>query len=254
LPVGEGVRHRALPAFANPGFDPGRKFSLPWSSTVVGLVFDRRRVHDPVRSATALFDPKFAGKVVLSADAASTLGLVALASGHKPAAVTAGQATAAVARVRGAVESGQVRSFATTEYIDDLVSGRALLAVGRADEIRDALPVSPTLTFVVPTEGGLFISTNMVVPVGARNVDEAGTFIEYMFKPDPSSRFASFSGRAMAVAGAIDSLWAIDPKSARDPLVQPDPTVWSRLAIWPGAKATGGATAEFASLVASHRS
>jgi spermidine/putrescine transport system substrate-binding protein len=253
LPVGNGTRHRALPEFANPGFDPGRKFSLPWSSTVVGLAFDRRRVHDPVRSASALFDPKFAGKVALSADAGSTLGLVAFASGHKAGTVTAAQAEAAVTRVRGAVESGHVRSFATTEYIDDLVSGRALMAVGRADEIRDAIPVSPTLAFVVPTEGGLLLSSNMVVPIGAKNVEEAGTFIDYIFKPDPSSRFASFSNRVMAVSGAIDSLYSIDPKAARDPLVQPDPTVWSRLAIWPGTKETDAAVAQFAAIAASHR-
>jgi spermidine/putrescine transport system substrate-binding protein len=251
LPVPPPGR-RILPAFAGPRFDPGRRFSLPWSSTVIGLAFDRRRVHEPVRSASALFDPRFAGKVELSADPAATLGLVLYASGDDPAAVTESQAAAAVQRIRGAVASGQVRSFATTEYVDDLVSGRALLAVARADEIRAALPLSPTLAFVVPREGGLLDSTNMVVPIGARNVEEAAVFIDYMFKPDPSSRLASFGSRVMPVRGALTSLEAIDPKSALDHLVQPDPAVWSRLAIWGGTVATDRATSDFAALVASH--
>ena len=252
LASADGARHRALPAFANPGFDPGRKFSLPYSSSMVGLAYDRRRVHEPVRSAGALFDPKFRGRVAMSADAAETLGLVALASGNDPAKVTASQAAAAVQRVRGAVAGGQVRSFATTEYVDDLVSGRALLAVARADDVLAALPVSPTLAFVVPDEGGLFSSTNMLIPIGARNRDEAAVFVNFMFGPDACSRIASFTNGTMAVAGAGDSLQAIDAKAASNPLISPSPAVVARLRIWAANGATTAATAQFASLVVSH--
>jgi spermidine/putrescine transport system substrate-binding protein len=241
---------RALPAFANPRFDPGRRFSLPWTSTLVGLAYDRRFVRGPIRSVNALFDSRFAGKVALSADPASTLGLVALASGNDPATITETETAAALARVRAAVTSGQVRSFATTEYVDDLVSGRALLAVARADDINEQLPIWPTLSFVVPTEGGLLDSTNMLIPTGARNLAEARGFIDYVFRPDPISRFASFSGRVMPVTGGVASLQKIDVKTSFNPLTQPGPAVWERLSIW-GGSAKSRAGAEFAALAAS---
>lgn len=248
LPAGE--HGRLLPAFANPRFDPGRRFSLPWTSTVVGLAYDRRRLHEPIRSAGALFDPRFAGKVALSADPDATLGLVALASGHDPATVTESQVAAAVARVRAAVASGQVRSFATTEYVDDLASGRALLAVARADTIRDARQISPSLAFVTPVEGGLLESTDMLVPIGARNVDSARDFIDFIFTATTAARLSSFGGRVMAVAGGVDALQHIDVGASADHLVEPDPTVWPRLSIW-GATATSRAVSDFAALVAS---
>src|SRR5258706_95382 len=138
------LRRAGVGAAGGPGAGPGPlaralessavRFSLPWSSTMVGLAYDRRYVVDPIRSAGALFDRRFAGKVALSADPAATLGLVALASGAKPASITENQAAAAVDRVRGAVSSGQVRSFTTTEQIDDLVAGRASIAIARSDE------------------------------------------------------------------------------------------------------------------------
>jgi len=240
-----------VPAFANPRFDPGRRFSLPWSSTVVGLAFDRRRVHEPVTSARALFDPRFAGKVVLSADAAATLGLVMLASGQDPATVTPSQADAAVQRVRAAVAGGQVSSLATTEYVDDLVSGRALLAIARSDEIRIARQAAPELGFVVPSEGGMLESTNMVVPIAALDVTDAAVFVDYMFAPDPNSRLASFGSRVTTVVGAVASLQSIDANAALDPLVVPDPAVWSRLKIWGGTAATDHATSQLASLARS---
>ena len=250
LPASAANRGQILPVFANPRFDPGRRFSLPWTSTMVGLAYDRSARREPVVSATALFDPEFAGKVVLSADPAATLGLVALASGHDPASVTESQLAEGVARIRRAFAAGQVRSFATTEYADDLASGRALLAIARSDEIRGAMQMTPGLTFVVPTEGGLLESTNMVVPVGARNVDEARVFIDYMFEPDPISRLSSFAGRVMPIAGGIDSLRNIDAQAAADHLVEPDATVWSRLSIW-GGSAKSKAVADFVALVAS---
>jgi spermidine/putrescine transport system substrate-binding protein len=242
-----------VPPLASPRFDPGRRYSRPWTSTVVGLAYDRRQVHEAVTSAGALFDPRFAGKVVLAADAAATLGLVMLASGQDPTRVTQAEANAAVQRVRTALAGGQIRSLATTEYINDLVSGRALLAVARSDEIRIARQTSPTLAFVVPSEGGLLESTNMLVPTGAADVAEAGVFIDYMCAPDPNSRIASFASAVTTVVGAVASLQAIDPKAALDPLVVPDPPVWARLKVWGGSAAvTDNATAQLAALAASH--
>ena len=249
LPASAANRGQILPAFANPRFDPGRRFSLPWTSTMVGLAYDRLVWREPVRSAGAIFDPTFAGKVVLSADPAATLGMVALASGQDPASMTEAQMAAAVERLRKAVARGQVRSFATTEYADDLASGRATVAIARSDEIRDAMQMNAGLTFVVPIEGGLLDSTNMVVPVGARNVDEARVFIDYMFEPDPVSRLASFAGRVMPIAGGIDSLRTIDIQASADRLVEPEPSVWSRLSIW-GGNPQSKAVADFHALVA----
>jgi spermidine/putrescine transport system substrate-binding protein len=241
-----------VPAFANPRFDPSRRFSLPWSSTVVGFAYDKRREPENVTSARTLFDPRLAGKVVLAADPAATLGLVMLASGEDPATVTAAQAEAAFQRVRAAVDSGQIRSLTTTSYTDDLVSGRAVLAIGRSDEIRIARQISPTLRFVVPSEGGLLESTNMVVPVGADDTVEGGVFIDYMFAPDPNSRVASFASAVTTVVGATSSLQSIDPKAALDPLVVPNPGVWTRLRVWGGTAATDAASAQLAALAATH--
>jgi spermidine/putrescine transport system substrate-binding protein len=244
-------RRRILPAFAAPHFDPERRFSLPWASTVVGLAYDRRTVLEPIRSAGALFDPRFAGKVALSAHSGSTLGLTVLASGGKPATVTESQAGAAVERVRSAAASGQVRSFATTEYIDDLVTGRASIAIARAADIREALKIYPSLAFVVPTEGGLLESTNMVVPTGAHNLDEARAFIDFMFKPLPIARIASYGSRVTTIKGGLDELRQVDVKASFDPLIEPDPATWARLSIW-GLPTTSSAVSDFAAIVGSH--
>ena len=127
-----------------------------------------------------------------------------------------------------------------------------MLAIARSDEIRIARQTTPTLAFVVPSEGGLLESTNMLVPTGAFDVAEAGVFIDYMCAPDPNSRLASFASAVTTVVGAVASLQAIDPKAALDQLVVPDPTVWARLEVWGGSAAvTDHATAQLAALAGS---
>jgi spermidine/putrescine transport system substrate-binding protein len=250
---GSPPRRRLQPAFANPRFDPGRRFSVPWSSSIVGLAYDRHRVAEAVTSVDTLFDPKFKGRVVMSADPAASLGLTMLGLGQDPSKVTASQVDAAASRVRAAFAAGQIRSFATTEYIDDLQAGRALLAVARSDEVRDAQQVTPSLVFIAPSEGGLLESTNMVVPIGAQNAGPAGEFIDFMLSPQANARLASFSARVTTIEGADKSLNVIDAKAATDPLISTTPAEFSRLRIWGGNAATDAATSQFVAFAAAHR-
>jgi spermidine/putrescine transport system substrate-binding protein len=247
-----GARGRVLPAFANPAFDPGRRYSIPYASTQIGLAYDNRRVPAPVTSARAIFDPAFAGKVVLSADSAATIGMVMLASGQDPATVTDAQEDAAFTRVRAAVAGGQIRSFATTEGLDDLVSGEALLTIARSADVRLARVISPHLRFVVPSEGGLLSSLNMVVPAVGAALDPAEAFIDYMASPAPNSRIASFVNMVPTVVNADRSLQTIDVKAAADPLVVPPPAVWKRLRIFGRTPRTGIGLAGFATFAAAH--
>jgi spermidine/putrescine transport system substrate-binding protein len=246
------ARARVQPALASPAFDPGRKLSIPYSSSIVGIIYDARRLPAGVDRAAALFDATYKGKVVLAADPAATLGFAMLASGQDPSKVTAAQANAAVARVRDAVTSGQVRGFATTNAVDDVASGDAVLAIARSADVLTAHVLSPHVRFVVPSEGGLLSSMNMLIPLGAQKAAVAEKFVDYMSGPDPSSRTASFANVVSPIIGADGALQGIDVKAAVDPLVVPSPAVWARLRIWGGTAATASAVADFTQLAAAH--
>jgi spermidine/putrescine transport system substrate-binding protein len=252
-PIGSSrARGRLLPAFADPAFDPKRKFSIPYASTMIGLIYDKRRIAGGVDRASALFDSAYAGKVLLAADPAATLGFAMLASGQDPSKVTAAQAEAAATRVRAAVASGQVRGFATTNAVDAVASGSALLALARAADVRTAHVLARNVVFVVPQEGALLSSTNMLIPLGARKVALAQHFVDYMSAPDPSSRISSFANVVSPISGADRSLSRIDVKASADPLVVPTSDMWKRLRIWGGTAATAGVEAGVTRLAAEH--
>src|SRR5690606_22265872 len=51
------------PALASPGYDPERRYSLPWRSGIAGIAYDPGLTGREVTSVEDLFDPAFAGRV-----------------------------------------------------------------------------------------------------------------------------------------------------------------------------------------------
>src|SRR3954452_1163412 len=54
---------------ANPQWDPGRKFSLPWHSGMTGIGYNKSKTGGDVKSIKEMLDPKYKGRVSFLADA-----------------------------------------------------------------------------------------------------------------------------------------------------------------------------------------
>jgi spermidine/putrescine transport system substrate-binding protein len=79
-----------LPTLESPGFDPERKFSVPWQGGMTGLWVDTSKAPE-IRSVNDLFDPKYKGKVTMLEELRETPALVMLAEGVDPAKASAEQ-------------------------------------------------------------------------------------------------------------------------------------------------------------------
>ncbi len=66
------------------GFDPGRKFSVPWLSGMTGIGYNPKKTGRELTSINDIFDPKFKGKVTMLTEMRDTLGLVMLGQGKDP--------------------------------------------------------------------------------------------------------------------------------------------------------------------------
>ncbi len=79
-----------LPSLESPGFDPERKFSVPWQGGMTGIWVDTSKAPE-IRSVNDLFDPKYKGKVTMLDELRETPALVMLAEGVDPAQASADQ-------------------------------------------------------------------------------------------------------------------------------------------------------------------
>jgi spermidine/putrescine transport system substrate-binding protein len=170
-----------LPSLESPGFDPERKFSVPWQGGMTGIWVDTSKAPE-IRSVNDLFDPKYKGKVTMLEELRETPALVMLAEGVNPAEASAKQWLDAIDKIKAAADSGQIRKFTGNEYTEDLTAGNIVAAIGWSGDA--SLIENENAEWRMPTEGCTQWSENMVIPVGAPNTAAALAWMDFVYQPE----------------------------------------------------------------------
>jgi spermidine/putrescine transport system substrate-binding protein len=217
-----------VPAQAAPPFDPNREYSLPWQSGMTGIAWNED-LTGPVQSIEQLLeDPKLEGKVSMLTELADSVGLVMLANGDDPGAVTDDTFNAAVDRVQAAVESGQVVRFTGNDFAQPLTNGTFAASVAWSGDIIQLLADNPKLKWAIPADGGMIWTDNMLIPAGG-SVPTASTYMNFVYDPVIAARIAAYINYVPPVVGAKEELAKTDPETANNPLVFPDEETLSQL-------------------------
>jgi spermidine/putrescine transport system substrate-binding protein len=210
-----------IEAQASPPFDPEREYSLPWQSGMTGIAWNED-LTGPVESIEQLFeDPKLKGKVSMLMELADSVGLVLLANGDDPAKVTDDTYQAAIDRVQGAVDSGQVVRFTGNDFAQPLTRGELAASVAWSGDMIQLLADNPKLKWAVPKDGGMIWTDNMFIPTGG-SVATASTYMNYVYDPAVAAKIAAYVNYVPPVQGAKEELLKIDPEIANNTLIIPD--------------------------------
>jgi spermidine/putrescine transport system substrate-binding protein len=216
----------------NPNFDQGRRFTLPWQSGMTAIGFNRKEVGE-VTSLKQLFDPKWKGRVSLFSDARDTTGLVMLMDGKKPEEATIDDILAAVEKVEEQNNNGQIRRFTGNDYTTDLTKGNVVMCMAYSGDMIQLKADNPDLDFVIPEDGAILWSDNMLIPQEPRTAYGAERFMNYVYDPEVAARIAAYVNYVTPVEGTKEILAAKDPEIAENPLIFPDEATLGRLSGYP---------------------
>jgi spermidine/putrescine transport system substrate-binding protein len=215
-----------IPAQQHPPFDPHRDFSLPWASGMDGIAWNDK-VSDPVTSVKQLFeDPKLKGRVGVWNSMGDTLGLVMLENGDDPSKVTDASFNRAIARVQKAVNSGQIRKFYGNDYAPVLAKGDLAATMAWSGDIANL--ADPHCHWVVPTQGGIIWTDNMIIPLGG-SVPTASTYMNFMYEPMISAQWALGANYISSVKDVKQDAVKLDPKADSNDLTFPTDKTLSRM-------------------------
>jgi spermidine/putrescine transport system substrate-binding protein len=221
-----------LDGYIGRSFDPDTKFAAPWQSGMTGLGFDQKKT-GPLDSLDVLFSDKYKGKVTYLTEMRDTVGLSAIRLGSDPSAITQEQFDAALAEVDKAVKGGIVRQVVGNSYVDVMASGDAVLAMAWSGDVLTLLvpDQKPTQDFqwALPKEGGMLWTDNMVIPKGAKNLQQAVSFINFYYDPANAATIEAYVNYVCPVKGAKEEMLKIDKDIANNPLIFPPDDVLSRL-------------------------
>jgi len=211
------------------GYDPDRRYSLPWFSGFTAIAYNPDLTGREITSINDLFDPEFAGRVTLFSDLRDGLGLVMLSDGNSPAEASLETVQAAVDKVAAAKDAGQIRRFTGNDYGDDFVAGNVAVTQAYSGDVATLKLDNPALEFVVPEEGMLTFSDNMVMPLSTANSTGAEEWMNYIYDPANAARINTTAQFISPVEGVGELL---PPELADNPLVNPPDDFRAAAVTW----------------------
>ena len=167
------------PDFRNPNFDPGRRWSMPYTWLVSGIGYRKSKVHGVPDSWKWLFDSdRYKGRIAIGSEAADIIRLGAKYLGHSLVGVT----PQVIALVEGMLirQKRNLKTFHEDDGQNLLLSGDVDLVHEYNGDIAQVMQEDPDIDFVVPREGGLLNSDCLCIPKGAPRPVNAHAFINYL--------------------------------------------------------------------------
>lgn len=205
----------------SPSIDPNRDFSLPWQTGMTGLVVNTAEAPE-VKTINDLFDPKYKGQVEMLTEMRDTVPLVMKADGVDPATATKEDWMAAIDKIREAADSGQIRKFTGNDYTKDLANGDVVAVIGWSGDAVQLQADNSDIKFVMPEQGCMLWSDNMVIPVGAENPTAAYAWMNYVYKPENQAQIANYNYYLTPVDGVQPILEEEGSDAADSDLVFPN--------------------------------
>ncbi len=226
-----------LQSLKHPPFDKNRDFTLPWQSGITGIGYNPKKTGRKLNSINDLFDPAFKGRVSMFTEWRDSAGLVMLGQGVDPATATKAQCSAAIEKINQENEKGQIRRFTGNDYTKDLAAGNLWACIAWSGDLVQLKADNPALEFLVPDEGGMTWSDNMLIPQKPKTAYGAETFMNYVYDPDTASVIAEFVNYFCPVDGVQEILAKRNPELAKNQLIFPTAETMKKLHAYPSLSA-----------------
>lgn len=230
-----------LDPYKDPPYDPGNAHSITWQGGITGIGYDPERTGRRLTSFADLLDPDFRGKVGLFSDMLDTMSLALLSLGVDPLEASTRDAIRAAGVIADARTNGQVRGFYGNEYGEALVRGDLVASMAWSGDIFQLQADAPQLEFVVPDEGGILWTDDLVLLAGAEHPADAHVFINHYLDPAVARLVTEYVQyltpvRGVAEAVATRAAETVDPdydRFANSPLIFPTGGELERLSRYP---------------------
>jgi len=214
------VEKNLVPNLRNRPIDPKDAYAVPWQSGMTGLIV-RTDLAPDIKSICDLFNPKYKGKVDMLTEMRDTVPLVMKCQGVDLAKATEQDWLNAIDKIKAAADSGQIRRFTGNDYAKDLSSGDVDAVIGWSGDAIQLQADNPDIQFVMPKEGCMLWSDNMVIPVGAPNPTAAEAWMNYVYDPKNQAQITDYNYYVSPVSGVKPILQKTDPTAAKSDLIFP---------------------------------
>lgn len=163
-------------------FDPGNRYTIPYQAGTDAIVVNTEAVQTLPQSFADLWNPEYAGRLVMIDDSRAIIGATLLTLGYD--VNTTDPAQLEEAKVKLAELARGVKIFDSDSPKTALIAGDVDLGIVWTGEAEIARRELPSIEYIYPTEGAILWQDNYAIPVGAPNLDAAYAWLNYSLQGD----------------------------------------------------------------------
>ena len=172
--------------YKNLSYDPENKYTVPYTWGTLGIIYNASMVDEEITSWDAMFDPKYAGQVLMIRNSRDALAAALLDLGYDINTTDEAQIREAYELLSTAKNNGVYQAFVMDEIFQKMEGGNAAIAMYYAGDYLTMLETNEDLRYVVPEEGSNWFVDAMCVLKNAQNKDEAEAWINFIAGTDAS--------------------------------------------------------------------
>jgi putative spermidine/putrescine transport system substrate-binding protein len=208
----------------------GAVYAVPYTYSEMGLIYDRKQVPTPPDSISALWDPRWRGRVLAFDTGGHNFSIAALALGMANPFQLDATAYKAVTEHLVALRRNVLTFYSLPEESVELFRGHQaalLFANYGTQQVQQLRKAGADIGYVIPKEGALAWLDCWTVTRGAKNKALAEAWIDYMLEKPVSRALTERQG----LANTLDPS-AIDERGSRIIWLEPVEDANRRSEIW----------------------
>ena len=211
------------PEWADPGYDPGNAYSVPYVWWTTGIGYDTTKLAEVPTSSKVLWDPRYAGHISMMDDYQETFGLALIQLGYSANTTDTAQLDEALALLREA--KPLLRTY-SNDTVGTMVGGDVWVGMIWGSDLYQIQQENPNIAYFIPEEGGVRGSDTAAIYSGTKHPIAAHLFLNHLLDAEVSASNTNTIGY-MGPNEAAKEL--IDPVILEDPSVNPTKAILDNL-------------------------